>query len=79
MYGLAGTLFHSPDGGVTWVHVQPSIKAQPLSSDVTHIDMRAGVRDNVRGDVRSPAEIVLSTSNNEIWSSADGGRTWEKK
>jgi len=81
--GLAGTLFHSPDGGVTWVQVQPSIKAQQLSSDVTHIDVRAGVRDNVRGDVnggiRGPVEIVLSTSNSEIWSSADGGKTWEKK
>jgi hypothetical protein len=80
--GLAGTLFHSADGGVTWVQVQPSIKAQQLSSDVTHIEVRAdvrgNVRGNVRGDVRGPAEIVLSTSNGEIWSSADG-RTWEKK
>ncbi|HLM83193.1 MAG TPA: zf-HC2 domain-containing protein [Terriglobales bacterium] len=81
--GQAGTLFHSADGGVTWVQVQPSIKAQQLSSDVTHIDVRGNVPGNVRGDVhgdvRGPAEIVLSTSNGEIWSSADGGRTWEKK
>jgi hypothetical protein len=82
--GLAGTLFHSADGGVTWVQVQPSIKAQQLSSDVTHIDVRRiDVRGNVRSDdhggVRGPVEIVLSTSNGEIWSSADGGRTWEKK
>jgi len=73
--GLAGTLFHSADGGVTWVQVQPSIKAQQLSSDVTHID----VRGDVHGDVHGPVEIVLSTGNNEIWSSADGGKTWEKK
>jgi photosystem II stability/assembly factor-like uncharacterized protein len=57
------------------VQVQPSIKGQPLSSDVTHIDLRG----DVRGDVRGPAEIVVSTSNHEIWSSADGGKTWEKK
>jgi hypothetical protein len=69
--GQAGTLFHAADSGVTWVQVQPSIKAQQLSSDVTHID--------VRGDVRGPAQIVVSTRNNEIWSSADGGKTWEKK
>ena len=69
--GQAGTLFHSADGGVTWVQVKPSIKAQQLSSDVTHID--------VRGDVRGLAQIVVSTRNNEIWSSADGGKTWEKK
>jgi len=77
--GLVGTLFHSADGGVTWVQVQPSSKGQKLSSDVTHIEVRADVRGDVRGGVRGPAEIVLSTSNSEIWSSADGGRTWEKK
>jgi hypothetical protein len=65
--GQSGALFHSANSGVTWVQVQPSIKGQPLSSDVTHIDLRG------------PAEIVLSTSNNESWSSADGGNTWEKK
>src|SRR5208282_1987871 len=73
--GLAGTLFHSADGGVTGVQVQPSIKAQQLSSDVTHIDVRGNVRGDVRGDVHGgihgPAEIVLSTSTGEIWSSAD--------
>ena len=73
--GQAGTLFHSADGGVTWVQVQPSVKAQQLSSDVTHID----VRGDIHGDVPGPSEIVLSTSNNEIWNSADGGKTWEKK
>ncbi len=69
--GQAGTLFHSADSGVTWVQVRPSIKTQQLGSDVTRID--------VRGDVRGPAQIVVSTGNNEIWSRADGGKTWEKK
>ena len=65
--GQAGTLFHSADSGVTWLQVQPSIKALPLNSDITHID------------VRGPAEVVISTSNHEIWSSADSGKTWAKK
>jgi hypothetical protein len=47
--------------------VQPSIKALPLTSDITHID------------VRDAAEVVLSTTNHEVWSSADSGKTWEKK
>jgi len=68
--GQAGTLFHSADSGITWAQVRPSIKTQQLISDITHIDVR---------DVPGPAEIVVSTSNNEIWSSADGGKTWEKK
>ncbi len=65
--GQAGRLFHSADSGVTWLQVQPSIKALPLTSDITHID------------VRGPAEVVISTSNHEIWSSADSGKTWDKK
>jgi hypothetical protein len=65
--GQAGTLFHSADSGVTWLPVQAAIKGQPLTSDITHID------------VHPSAEVVISTSNNEIWSSADNGKTWEKK
>jgi photosystem II stability/assembly factor-like uncharacterized protein len=74
--GQAGILFHSANNGVTWVQVQPSVKARPLGSDITHIEVR---NDEVRSDERPPAEIILSTSSNEIWSSADGGKTWDKK
>jgi hypothetical protein len=70
--GQAGTLFHSADSGTTWAQVQPSIKGQQLSSDITHIDA-------TQIDEGGPAKIVVSTSNNEIWSSADGGKTWDKK
>ena len=91
--GQAGTLFHSANSGVTWVRVEPSIKARQLSSDITHIEVRntalrnddlsgesyGNVRVEPRGNARGPAEILLSTSNNEIWSSVDGGKTWDKK
>src|SRR6266404_3878473 len=92
--GQAGTLFHSANSGVTWVQVQPSIKARQLSSDITHIDvrnaevrnaevrdddLRGNMRDELRGNARGPAEILLSTTTNEIWSSSDGGKTWTKK
>jgi hypothetical protein len=65
--GQAGTLFRSADGGVTWEQVQPAVKGQQLSADITHID------------VRGPAEVIVSTSDNETWSSVDGGKTWGKK
>ncbi len=65
--GQAGTLFHSTDSGATWTMVQPSTKAESLNSDIVAIE------------IRSPVEIVLSTSNNESWATADGGKTWEKK
>jgi Photosynthesis system II assembly factor YCF48 len=69
--GQAGMLFHSSDGGVTWVQVKPSIASRTLTSDVTHID--------VASDAASLQQVVVSTNDNEIWSSADGGKTWEKK
>jgi hypothetical protein len=83
--GQAGTLFHSVNSGVTWAQVQPSVKTRQLSSDITHIDVRNtelrndDLRRDLRDDVRGSVEILLSTSNNEIWSSADGGKTWDKK
>jgi hypothetical protein len=87
--GQAGTLFHSANSGATWAQVQPSVKARQLSSDITHIEVRNEVRNNevrneelrrdLRYGVRGPGEILLSTSNHEIWSSADGGKTWAKR
>jgi len=65
--GQAGTLFHSTDSGTTWTMVQPSTKSESLNSDIVAIE------------VRSPAEIVLSTSNNESWTTGDAGKTWDKK
>jgi hypothetical protein len=64
--GPAGTLLHSTDGGTTWTTVSASFKDQPLSSDITHIEMRG------------LAGIVLTTENHESWNSTDGGMTWEK-
>ena len=64
--GQAGTLFHSSDGGVTWVPVQPTVKAQSLSTDVVTIKVQA-------------MQVLVSTSNNETWTTADNGKTWEKK
>ena len=69
--GQAGALYRSGDNGLTWVKVQPSVKAGALNSDITQIE----IRDHVRG----PAEIVVSTGNSEIWTSPDGGSTWDKK
>jgi hypothetical protein len=83
--GQAGALFHSANSGVTWAQVQPSLKARQLSSDITHIEVRNNevrneeLRRDLRYDVHGPGEILLSTSNNEIWRSADGGKTWAKK
>jgi hypothetical protein len=68
--GQAGTIFHSVDGGVTWVHVMPSVKDQILSSDISRIE--------ILGNVEGTETIVVSTSNNERWTSVDSGNTWRK-
>ncbi|MFY9559961.1 MAG: YCF48-related protein [Terriglobales bacterium] len=65
--GQAGTLFHSADSGTTWTMVQPSTKEGVLKSDIVAIE------------IRGPAEVALSTSDNQSWTTADGGKTWEKK
>jgi hypothetical protein len=65
--GKGGNLFHSANGGVTWSQVYPSAQQQTLSGDVTHID------------IYSPSQVSLFTSNNQSWSTTDGGETWEKK
>ncbi len=64
--GQAGTLLRSTDGGATWTTVGVSFKGEPMSSDVTHIELR-GI-----------AEIILSAGTAENWISADGGKTWKK-
>jgi len=87
--GEAGALFHSADGGATWTQVQPSIKGQTLSSDITQIDIsNSDVSNNDflngknndtlyrRQDLR---HIVVSAGSHEIWRSADGGKTWNKQ
>jgi hypothetical protein len=65
--GQNGTLFHSADSGTTWTMVQPSTNAGALAADVIAIE------------IRGPADLSLSTSNNESWTTSDGGKSWEKK
>jgi hypothetical protein len=69
--GQVGTLFHSRNGGFSWVQVQPSIDGQRLFSDIIHID--------VQSDAPGATNITLSTVNKETWISVNGGHTWEKK
>jgi len=65
--GQAGTLLHSTDGGTTWSAVGVSFKGQPLSSDITHVEM-SGL-----------SGIVLATGDHESWNSTDSGKSWEKQ
>lgn len=70
--GQGGALYHSTDDGLTWAQVHPVVNNHPLTSDVNHIDLP-------RHDLSNPTQIVVFTANKEIWTSHDGGKTWETK
>jgi hypothetical protein len=80
--GQGGTIYHSIDGGITWVQVRPSFNGRQLASDINRIDLRSSnLASNNLGsnDTQGPAKIVLSSGNHEIWISVDDGKTWEIK
>jgi hypothetical protein len=64
--GQAGALYHSSDGGVTWIQLQPEVQGKALTSNITLIDLPG----------LDSLGITVSTANHEVWSSADGGSTW---
>jgi hypothetical protein len=80
--GQGGTIYHSVDGGMTWVQVRPSSNGRQLASDINRIDLGSSnlASNNLGSNVtQGPAKIVLSSGNHEIWISVDDGKTWEIK
>jgi hypothetical protein len=79
--GKAGALYHSSDAGLTWTQVQPSIHDEALRADITQIDLpKDDMQDNEPlNGLRRSKQIAVSTNAGEIWSSADGGETWNKQ
>jgi hypothetical protein len=80
--GQGGALYHSTDGGVTWVQVHPFAESRQLTADVSHIDLRypgTGSNNSGSNDTHAPSEIVVSTSTKESWTSTDGGKSWKTK
>jgi len=65
--GSAGVLYHSVDAGVHWTRVVPSSGGVALTGDIVSLDFA----DAQHGQV--------ATSLPETWTTADGGRTWEKQ
>ena len=65
--GAAGSLYHSADSGAHWSRVSPAVNGQTLQSDITSVDFS----DYQHG--------TIGTSKGEVWSTLDGGATWQKK
>jgi hypothetical protein len=65
--GQAGALQRSADGGASWSTIAVSSQGKTLGADV------------IRVEAMDPAWVVLTTADHQTWTSADGGKSWERK
>jgi Carboxypeptidase regulatory-like domain/Photosynthesis system II assembly factor YCF48 len=65
--GSAGALFHSTDAGNHWTRVVPVSAGAILTGDIISLEFA----DLQHGRV--------STSTPEVWTTSDGGQTWQKQ
>lgn len=65
--GSNAALFHSTDSGDHWTRVSPSSAGTLLSGDVVGLDFP------------SPQNGSISTSSGEVWTTNDGGQSWQKQ
>jgi hypothetical protein len=65
--GSGGALYHSSDAGQHWTQVKPAVDSQPLTADIIGVEFT----DAQHGK--------LTTANEETWTTADAGQTWQKK
>jgi Putative zinc-finger len=63
--GGGGALYHSVDEGAHWTQIKPVANGAPLSDDITQIHFR----DALHGQ--------LTTLHHQVWTTADGGQTWQ--
>ena len=65
--GLAGALYHSPDAGRHWVQVKPGTQDKTLSAEIVSLEFA------------DPQHGELGTADGEIWTTVDGGQSWQKQ
>lgn len=65
--GASGMLYHSTDAGVTWTRVIASTAGAALTGEI----LTVAFSDAQHGRI--------STSTSELWTTDDGGQTWQKQ
>jgi len=65
--GSNGMLYHSVDGGNSWIRVNPSSNGSALTSDIVSLEF---------SDLQH-GRILTSTG--EVWTTTDIGQTWQKQ
>jgi hypothetical protein len=65
--GKAGALYHSADSGQTWAKLEPAAGGKKLDQDILHVDFS------------DPLHGIVNTANGEVWTTSDGGQTWQRK
>jgi Photosynthesis system II assembly factor YCF48 len=65
--GSAGGLYHSTDDGRHWTQITPSVDGKPLTADIIGLEFI----DAQHGS--------LTTDAHDIWTTSDGGGTWQTK
>jgi hypothetical protein len=65
--GNSGALYHSADSGMTWARVEPTAGGKKLDQDIVHLEFPDLLR------------CALNTANGEVWTTSDGGKTWQRK
>jgi len=65
--GSGGALYHSADAGNHWTRVVPASAGAILTGDIVSLEF---------ADVQHG---TVSTSSPEVWTTSDGGQTWQKQ
>jgi Photosynthesis system II assembly factor YCF48 len=65
--GSDGNLYHSTDSGAHWLQILPTWRGIDLTGDIVNLQFA------------DPQNGRIVTSSAEIWTTADGGQTWEKR
>jgi hypothetical protein len=65
--GSGAALYHTVDGGKRWTRVVPAASGISVSGDIASIQFS------------DPRHGTVTTSNAEVWATADDGQTWHKQ